>query len=249
MRGLEGFLGADMILEEMTMEEFRRALKKTRTLALPFGTVEAHGAHLPLHTDTLIIREVLKEASKRVPFFVAPALPYGVCTSTGGHPGTLGITPETLRRFTSDIVKDAYRKGMRNFILISGHGGGLHVNAMREAGEALVEELKGIRLAAFSIYEVLGKEAEEIAETRNDSHAGEMETSSVLFLAPHLVKGRSREEYPDFPKPFIVKDKMRRWKGAVWGDPGKATSEKGQRLFEIMVERVVELIRKAGRVR
>ena len=146
-------------------------------------------------------------------------------------------------------MKDAYRKGMRNFILISGHGGGLHVNAMREAGEALVEELKGIRLAAFSIYEVLGKEAEEIAETRNDSHAGEMETSSVLFLAPHLVKGRSREEYPDFPKPFIVKDKIERWKGAVWGDPAKAAVEKGQRLFEIMVKRVVEIVRKAGRVR
>lgn len=230
-----------MLLGENTMAEFKKALKKTRTLIIPFGTVEAHGDHLPLNTDTLIIREVVKKTAEKINVFMAPPIQYGVCTSTSQHPGTIGITPETLRRIAFDIVRDAYKKGLRNFVLVSGHGGSIHVSALKEAGEVLKEELSDIKIAAFVIYEAVGKEADEIAETKGDSHAGELETSLVLHLAPRLVKGRSKEEYPKIPKPFIVKDKVKYWPGAVWGNPEKATSEKGERLFNLMVDRLAEL--------
>ncbi|MFQ5441267.1 MAG: creatininase family protein [Thermodesulfobacteriota bacterium] len=236
-----------MILEEMTMKEFKRGMRKTRTLAVPYGTVEAHGEHLPLNTDTLVIREVLKKVSEETPLFVAPPVYYGVCTSTGRHPGTIGVTPATLRMLTKDIVRDASGKGFKRFILISGHGGSLHVSAMKEAAEALTVELKGAVIAALSIYEVLGPEANLIAETENDSHAGEMETSAVLYLAPELVKGRSKEEYPGLPKPIVARDKMKYWPGAVWGDPSKATAEKGLRLFDLMVRKVTGLVKKIER--
>lgn len=229
------------MLKDITMAEFKRRLKKTKTLVVPYGTVEAHGAHLPLNTDTLIIEEVLKLASGRMNAFIAPAISYGVCTSTGLHPGTIGITPETLRRLTVDIVRDAYKKGLRNFMLVSGHGGGIHVSAMKEAAEGLADELKGIRMAAFSIYDVMGKELLELSETANDSHAGEMETSAVLHLSPELVKGRSKEEYPNLPKPFIVRDKLKYWPGAVWGNPKKATREKGEKLISLMADKIVML--------
>lgn len=230
-----------MLLGENTMAEFKKALKKTRTLIIPFGTVEAHGDHLPLNTDTLIIREVVKKTAEKINVFMAPPIQYGVCTSTSQHPGTIGITPETLRRIAFDIVRDAYKKGLRNFVLVSGHGGSIHVSALKEAGEVLKEELPDIKIAAFVIYEAVGKKADEIAETKGDSHAGELETSLVLHLAPRLVKGRSKEEYPKIPKPFIVKNKVKYWPGAVWGNPEKATAEKGERLFNLMVDRLAEL--------
>lgn len=88
----------------------------------------------------------------------------------------------------------------------------------------------------------MAKEIVEIAETENDSHAGEIETSLVLALRPELVKGRSKEDYPSMPKPFIVSDKMRYWRSGVWGDPEKATPEKGKRVIDIVVSRIVELI-------
>lgn len=240
-----------MLIGEVTMSEFERSLKKTRTLIIPFGTVEAHGTHLPLNTDTLIIREVVRKASERVNAYMAPPIQYGVCTSTSLHPGTIGITPETLRRLVTDIVSDAFKKGLRNFVLISGHGGSLHVSAIKEAAESLVSGngLKGIKIAALSIYEVLGKEAGEIAETKNDSHAGEMETSLVLHLAPRLVKGRAKEEYPRLPKPILVSDKLKYWKGAVWGNPGKASAEKGERLFNLMVKSVEDLVERLEKIR
>jgi creatinine amidohydrolase len=235
-----------MLLEETTMQGFKRALRRTQTVIVPYGTVEAHGAHLPLSTDTLIINEAVKKAAERTGVFAAPPLHYGVCTSTGRHPGTLGISPGTLRMLTSDIVRDGFGKGLRNFILISGHGGGAHLAAIREAAEALVEDgaLKGASIAALSIYEALGGRERGLVETQGDSHAGELETSLVLHLAPALVKGRSKEEYPAFPRPMIVRDKLRYWPGAVWGDPSKAAPEKGRRLFDMMVEAIEALVRR-----
>lgn len=232
-----------MMLGEMTMPEFKKALKKSKTVIIPFGSVEAHGAHLPLDTDTLIMREVAKKAALSASVFMAPPIQYGVCTSTGDHPGTITIRTDTVRMLAGDIVRDCYKKGLRNFILISGHGGGLHMSAMKEVGETLTQELKSVKIAVCCIYELLGREAEGITETRRDSHAGEGETSLILYLAPTLVKGSSKEEYPKFVKPVIARDKLKSWPGAVWGDPSKATVEKGKRLFDLMVKKTVALVR------
>ncbi len=230
-----------MNIEEITMEEFKKGLRRTRTLVIPFGTVEEHGKHLPLGTDTIIAVEVLRRVEERKKVFIAPPVHYGVCTSTKMHPGTITITPETLRRLTTDIIRDAHLKGIRNFILVSGHGGGLHMNALKEVAELLVDE-QDIRIAVVSPYEILWKEISGVAETENDSHAGEIETSLVLALRSELVKGRSKEEYPRFPKPLVVRDKLKYWPGGVWGNPGKAAPEKGERVIEIIVDKIVEII-------
>ncbi len=231
-----------IMLETITMKEFQSQLKKTKTIVFPFGTIEEHGSHLPLNTDALIIREVLRRAAAKKKFFLAPPVYYGVCTTTGGHPGTIGITPETLRRLSFDLVNDAYEKGLRNILLVSGHGGSLHMSALKETAEILVGRLRGIRIAVFSPYDLLWKELAEIAETPNDSHAGELETSMVLCLSPELVKGRAKEEYPKIPRPFVVKDKMKYWPGGVWGNPGKASAEKGEKAVALMVDAVVKVL-------
>ncbi len=233
-----------MILEEMTMEEFKAGLLKTKTLAVPYGTLEAHGRHLPLNTDTLAMCRVLEEAAKERDFFIAPPVHYGVCTSTGQHPGSIGITPPTLRRITADITTDAFKRGFRNILLISGHAGGAHVAAMKEAAEVLAATTPGLTIAALSIYDVVWDELEALAETENDSHAGEMETSIIMYLAPELVKGLSKEEYPSFNKPIINPDKLSQWPGAVWGNPAKATAKKGRLLFQAMVRSTLEILKK-----
>ena len=231
-----------IILENITMNEFRRYLRQTKTIVFPFGTIEEHGSHLPLNTDALIIVEVLKRVAHRKKFFLAPLMYYGVCTTTRDHPGTISITPETLRLLARDLVTEAYRKGLRNFLLISGHGGSLHMADLKEASEILVETLEGIRIAAFTPYELLWRELSQVAETPNDSHAGELESSMVLALAPELVKGRAPEEYPRIPKPFSVRDKVRYWPGGVWGNPEKATVGKGERAVELMVNSIAALL-------
>lgn len=230
------------ILENITMREFKMYLKETKTIVFPFGTVEEHGSHLPLNTDSFIIQEALKSAAKKKKFFLAPILSYGVCTTTKDHPGTISISPETLRRFAHDLITESHKKGLRNFLLVSGHGGSLHMSALKETAEVLIELLGGVKIAVFSPYDLLWKELSEIAETPNDSHAGELETSMMLFLSPDLVKGRAPEEYPRIPKPFVVKNKTRYWKGGVWGNPVKASAKKGGKAMKLITAKIIEVI-------
>jgi creatinine amidohydrolase len=231
-----------MLLEYITMADFKRHLKKTQTIIFPFGTVEEHGNHLPLNTDTLIVYEILRRVVRKRKVFLAPPLYYGVCTTTSQHPGTISIRPETLRTITYDLVREAYKKGLRNIFLITGHGGGLHSSALKEVAENLIEELMGLKIAVICPYDILYKELSDLADTPNDSHAGEIETSIVLALAPELVKGRSKEEYPHIPKPFVVKNKVKYWRGGVWGNPGKATVEKGEKAINLIVKKIVDIL-------
>ncbi len=231
-----------MLIENITMDEYKKGLKQTRTMIIPFGTVEVHGNHLPLSTDTLIAHEILKIIQKKRKIFIAPPIHYGVCTSTKQHPGTITISPQTLRLLTSDIVRDANKKGIKNFLLVSGHGGSLHINALKEVSEELVDEIEGIKIAVLTPYDFLYKKITEIAETENDSHAGEIETSIVLSLRPDLVKGTSDEEYPDLPRPFIVKDRFKYWPGGVWGNPQKATKDKGDKIIGLIVDNMLNII-------
>ena len=230
-----------MIIEELTMSEFEEGLMRTRTAYIPFGSVEEHGAHLPLSTDTIQAYEVGKKAALQIPLFVAPPVPYGNCRSTSCHPGTISIRTVTLKALLKDIVRSLRGQGIRNFIILTGHAGNAHRLALQDAGEELLTELPDIRMAVVTEYDLAVREGREIIETVGDAHAGEIETSRILHSHPHLVKGTSPEEYPSFPVGILVRDKRSYWPGGVWGDPAKATPEKGRRLEDLVVAKVVAL--------
>ncbi len=86
-----------------------------------------------------------------------------------------------------------------------------------------------------------------MCETKNDSHAGEIETSLMLHLKPHLVKGRGKEEYPDFPHPLLTRNKRKYWKNAVWGNPNKASRQKGKAISKALAGKLVKLVKKIGK--
>jgi len=231
-----------MIMETMTMVEFEEGLKRTRTVLVPFGSVEEHGSHLPLSTDTIQAYEVGKKASLQIPLFVAPPVHYGCCRSTSCHPGTISITTATLKSLMKDIVRSLHGQGMRNFVILTGHAGGSHRMALQDAGEELLPEIPDIRIAVVTEYELASREGRGIIETEGDAHAGEIETSRILHSHPHLVKGVGMREFPVFPPGILVRNKRKYWPNGIWGDPTKATAEKGKCLEAIVVEKIVELV-------
>ena len=233
-----------MILEEMTMGDFEEGLKRTRTILIPFGSVEEHGYHLPLSTDTILPYEVAKRASRIVPLFVAPPVHYGNCRSTSCHPGTISISTDTLKRLLKDIVRSCRLQGLRNFIILTGHAGSSHKMALQDAGEELIAAFGDITVAVLTEYDIAVKAANGIVETGNDSHAGEIETSRIMHTHPHLVKGEGKAEYPDFPVGILVRNKRKFWPNGVWGDPTKASAEKGKQLEEIVVKKIVEFVKR-----
>ena len=106
-----------------------------------------------------------------------------------------------------------------------------------------MEELREISIAVLSGMDLfLGRG--DLVETEGDSHAGEVETSMMLSIRPELVKGRAAEEYPAFPRPILVRDKRKYWPGGVWGDPSKASRDKGEKMIQLAVDEVIDLIKK-----
>jgi len=232
-----------MLIEEMTMSEFEAGLKSCKTAYIPFGSVEEHGTHLPLSTDTIEAYQVGKRAAGRIPLFVAPPIHYGSCRSTSCHPGTISISTGTLKALFKDIVRSLHLHGIENFIALTGHAGGSHRMALQDAGEELIAELPGINMAVVTEYDLAKHAGAHLVETPGDAHAGEIETSRIMHSHPHLVKGTGAAEYPQFPSGILVRDKRSFWPGGVWGDPTKASAEKGEKLESLVADKVVELVR------
>ena len=231
-----------MRIDEMTMPEFAAGLELTRTVLIPFGATEEHGSHLPLGTDTFQAVDVCRLLAGQRRVFVAPEIPYGVCRSTGDHPGTVSITTATLKSLAMDLVSSFYRQGLRNVVLISGHAGGTHNAALLDAGECLLRELPELRIAVATEYALAYEAGKGIVETPGDAHAGEIETSRMLATRPQMVKGSSPAEVPAFPKFILVRDKRRHWPGGVHGDPGKASPEKGRQIEALVVAALGRLV-------
>ncbi|MFM2071040.1 MAG: hypothetical protein RLZZ623_1303 [Actinomycetota bacterium] len=158
-----------------------RQLEATPTplLALPIGSCEQHGPHLPLDTDTRIavaLAESLASAFEPGSVLVAPAL---AVTSSGEHagfPGTLSVGADVTERMVIELVRSADWSG--GVVLVNGHGG--NALPIRRAVSTLTDE--GRRVLAWWPH-----------ITGSDAHAGHTETSMMLALAPHLVHTRLAE--------------------------------------------------------
>ena len=233
-----------MLLEAINMDEFHEKSQKCKSAIMPFGSVEEHGPHLPLGTDTIHAYELAKSTAKYIDVFVCPPIWYGLCKSTSQHPGTITISGYTLRRLAVEIAGSLYAQGIRNFIMVSGHAGSTHMAYLVDAGEQILADYKESRVAVLSIIDIIAGSCKELVETEGDAHAGEVETSLMLHLRPEWVNGTAEREFPSFPKHILVRDKIPFWPKGVWGDPAKATVEKGQAILDRESRYLADLINK-----
>jgi creatinine amidohydrolase len=231
--------------EDLRLPEFEAWCGKHRTVILPVGSLEEHGPHLPLGTDTFHALEVARRAAQLRPVLLAPPLFYGLCRSTREHPGTISISGDTLRALVTDLGREFFRQGLRGLVIVSGHAGGTHMAALVEAGETLLAELPELQVAVVNLLDLLREVVAarpELVQTKGDSHAGEVETALMLAAYPQLVVGSAPAERPSFPKYVLVRNKRRYWPGGVWGDPGAATAEQGETILKAEAERLVEIL-------
>ncbi len=115
--------------------------------------------------------------------------------------------------------------------------------ALLDAGEELIAEFADINIAVVTEYDLARIEGKGIIATEGDAHAGEIETSRILHTHPHLVKGSSEREFPDFPVGILVRNKRKYWPNGVWGDPTEASAMKGKELEELVVKQLVNLVK------
>lgn len=233
-----------MQVGELTSAEFARARRRNPLFILPVGALEEHGPHLPLSADILQPMALARAIAKKRRALIMPPLWYGYCSSTRPFPGTVSLEVDTLRRVARDLVADIYRNGVRKLLILSGHAGSGHMAALREGAKEVASRHHDYRIAVLTdydfAYELLGKDG----IPARDGHAGFVETSRVLALAPRLVKGHSRvkPDWPTFNRFEILGAPEKKWKTGVQGDPRKASAAAGRKVNAYVERRVLELV-------
>lgn len=238
-------------LADLTTEEARAAIASPPTAVLvPVGSVEPHGPHLPLGTDTVIGETAAERAcavlaQRGIGAFVAPSVAYGVTEFAGGFAGAVSIAPATITAYLDDIARSLLAGGWSHVCFVSNHLEPAHDDAVRAAARATRSSIASPLTKRWA--RTLSDEFK-----RGDCHAGRYETSLVL-AAGGLVK----DEHKSLPAVGVsLSDAIRAGKGrfrdigmdrAYTGAPAEATREEGDDLYARLVEMIVTEVTEALR--
>jgi len=229
--------------KEMNREEFAAAMKGSPVVILPIGSMEEHGTHLPLGSDTFEIDFVINRISEKLDCVVLPTLNYGNCGSTYNFPGTISVSFDSLRAFITDILKEVIRHGGRRILAISGHAGTDHMAAMRMAAKSIVKDYPDAKIMVMSDYDLVPDyKGGNIPSW--DGHAGKAETSRMLNIRPDISKrGKTatRAKYREF---MVLPDPESQFPTGVSGDPRSASAELGKKIDDYILRRLLGLIEK-----
>ncbi len=221
-----------MKLEDLSWPQVEEYLKHRKDVILPLGSVEEHGYHLPLSTDSDIARAIAGKVGTRTGVVVAPPVHYGVCNTTRAYVGTTAVTFDALKSYVGDILASLRDNGFETVYMISGHLGSSHVAALKEAARGL-----DFKVYFFDLRRV---DVSDILESK-PFHACEAETSLMLHLHPKKVDmDKAVDEEIETLEHEI--NTLKKTKSGVWGSPTKATAEKGRLVFERMVDSFSEFI-------
>ena len=241
------------LAERTFIEAARLAADPRSVILLPVGALEQHGPHLPLLVDWLGAEEIARQIGPHLTRsglrpILAPALPYGASPLARGFAGTVSLSRATLRRVIVEIVRDLARHGFRRFVLCNYQADPEHLRSLADARRALVRA-PGMRvvIAGFSPdgskamvhprVTALLKSPRPEAEW----HSGELETSTVLAVAPRLVRRRLARRLPPVHVDFRAGLRRRapRFKAmdpegrGYFGSPALAKAETGRRAMAL----------------
>jgi mycofactocin precursor peptide peptidase len=203
-------------------------------LAVPLGSTEQHGPHLPFSTDTDIATALALRLGEAVPgVVVAPALAYGSSGEHQAFPGTLSIGQSAVELLVVELTRSAASSFAR-VVLISAHGG--NEPPVTRAVRQLRAEGHDIR--AWSPARVWS----------GDAHAGRIETSVMLTLHPDSVRLDQAEPGDTRPLrnvlPTLQSDGVRAVsENGILGDPTGASAEEGQKLLEAATTELATAVR------
>lgn len=250
------------IWQKMTVKEIRHALDETRTVLIPVGCTEQHGYHLTTDTDNHNAWEIATRAADQTGSFVAPLLPY---TFSGGElEGTININLNVVSQMITEILRAFAFHGLRNLVIVLGHGGSENTEAVERGAYHFVRDFPAYQDRNVAICNVLmGDTFRRFYKQKRDFHAGEFETSLMMFWAPDEVhedeittddrqilemmrndpdayQVRHRNvDHPDVVPEVAQNPDI---EVGVMGDPKEASADKGRKLAEKAVNEVVSLI-------
>ncbi len=240
---------------KLTGPEIRAVAGRSDALAvLPIGSLEQHGPHLPVITDTASASAAAIRAARLVademPVLVLPGLWTGMSEHHLPFGGTISLNFTELRGVLSGVVRSLRAIGFARLLIVNGHGG--NIDPLAVAARELAHDY-GLPVIACTPWFLTRDRVAEIAETKETpAHACEGETSVMLAVAPELVRAdRFDEAVRQRPEPVPKYDGFSRfWSFSerapvtgVRGDPRSATAAKGERFLDIQAEALAAAMR------
>jgi creatinine amidohydrolase len=232
----------------LTGPEIRAVAARPDALAvLPIGSLEQHGPHLPVITDTASASAASVRAARlvsgQIPVLVLPGLWTGMSEHHLPFGGTISLNFSELQGVLRGIVRSLRAIGFARLLIVNGHGG--NVEPLAVAARELAHEY-GLAVIACTPWYLTRARVSEVAETaETPAHACEGETSMMMAIAPDLVRtDRFEEAVQQRPEPVPKYDGFSRfWSFSerapvtgVRGDPRPSTALKGERFLDIHAE-------------
>jgi creatinine amidohydrolase len=259
-------------LPHMTWPEVEELLQRTDMVIIPVGSLEQHGLHLPIGTDSLDGIERAKLIAQRTDALVAPILLPGNSPYHMEFPGTITLSLETLERVYVEAAESLLRHGFRRFLILNSHGGNAVLS--RFIADRINHETAGIAVELGEASAPFRKREPSTEPREFDRHAGVGETSGALYLIPSLVAldkaVKAKLSLPDHleamlpdviagdrtvERVFLAEALKAKETGkhtsaremsttGVWSerDPKEATEEQGRRESEAFVDAAVAFI-------
>jgi creatinine amidohydrolase len=232
-----------------------------RIVVLPLGSLEQHGHHLPLLTDSMIGTEIARraEAELRDEALFLPLLWVGASDHHRAFPGTVSVSNSVYVDLLIDMLESLVASGFRRIFVLNSHGGNITPGRMAIYDVQLNHrDLPDLYLAFSSWWTIAAEQVAALTNVKQEmvTHACEQESSMILRLRPELVKMEAARGAnipfesafycPDFSRPSRV-DIPRAFDQlsvtGAFGHPEIAEAQKGEALFSAAVEQVVAFVR------
>lgn len=218
-------------------------LAGVRIAILPVGATEQHGPHLPVGTDMMIAEAIGQAIAARLNgAWLLPCLPFGLSHEHAGFPGCVSLRTTTLCALVADTLTALAQGGVRCTVLVNGHGGN-HVlrNITQEwnASQSMHVLLGPTRAAWDRARQVAGI----TSSSSEDMHAGEAETSMLLYVSPGSVLSDQADDHTTGDRPLLETYGMRHYTSSgVIGFPTQASAPKGRALLASIADEICALL-------
>jgi creatinine amidohydrolase len=232
-----------ILLEDLTWVEAEKTLTPETIVVIPLGAAaKEHGPHLKLKNDLLIAEYLKKRVLEASNVVVAPTVSYHYYPAFLEYPGSTSLRLETARDLIVDIVKSLARYGPRRFYVLN--TGISTLRALQPATELLAKD--GVILHYTDLLKILGPVEKAIGKQEGGTHADEIETSMMLYIAPKTVdmKKAAKDYHPSNERGLTRDPKGRGVYSAtgIFGDATLATRAKGEQITKALVAGILKEI-------
>lgn len=218
-----------VIVNDQLDPDLRKIIAKHNVAIIPVGSIEQHGPHLPVSTDSDIVSEVARQLSEKCNFMLLPTISYGVSFEHAPF-FNLSLKRQTLEQLLIDICISLTNNGIKSIFILNGHYG--NQKSMINLNKKIKKMLKNrVRIFVFSYWDFMKHEFD---------HAGFVETSLMLAISKKVKMkqvqiGLVTKKLPKKEKERMVKLASKSFpaatKNGVWGNPTKSTAKQGKKFL------------------